>query len=615
MIKLHEDLSEVPDNWTVESLKNYQSAIETAVRHVRNFENAGLLPSACKIVSSWRANDDYLRIIYTYYLNYAEDKVIETLWQQVPLPGELQNLYGFLAMSVQESMKMQQYGTEALWYDASGFFYYYHKSLEKAEEIKKGDDELCKQIYEFMDFDRVIKHQLTLASVGFVNLATSLYDDPQFESLMEKYMAVMDLYMDTERGVKIEEDKELLQALFDEFVAMTPSKQRTFLNAIFYLYGSQPVHDNQVLDFPENKVRGLYVYFLVVYFDHYLPDAGMPILQDLLLAMEHYLNVNTFDDAMSNFMTKMDSVILAYGTLSQSDKQVFDQYLGNAYQKYLKLYQINKAGTPSDLTNFEAKRDEFLKALEDYNTLRKGLTDEEGKLQEGMVGALMTAYEQLMYIANELRNSEDEQLRALVSTMDVAFSEETSLPIDFAASNLRWNYIYLMHNITYTITHDDETKETITGWDLYSSYEGVPFHAKALYVILQQYKGGTEFDAAKVLEAMSYFRSQIGKYPNVLQIFYTFNADHYYNAGLKSFFAKVLTEGNAALGTKLLEVEDLYSKYARTQAAEDKTAFMNAMAEAIALFASVSDTENFNTYLADMYNFYLEKYNGLNAAA
>jgi hypothetical protein len=349
--------------------------------------------------------------------------VIETLWQQVPLPGELQNLYGFLAMSVQESMKMQQYGTEALWYDASGFFYYYHKSLEKAEEIKKGDDELCKQIYEFMDFDRVIKHQLTLASVGFVNLATSLYDDPQFESLMEKYMAVMDLYMDTERGVKIEEDKELLQALFDEFVAMTPSKQRTFLNAIFYLYGSQPVHDNQVLDFPENKVRGLYVYFLVVYFDHYLSDESMDILRNLLVSMEHYLNVNTFDDAMSNFLTKMESVILAYGTLSSSDKQVFDQYLGNAYQKYLKLYQINKAGTPSDLTAFEAKRDEFLKALDDYNTLRAGLTDEEGKLQEGMLGALMTAYERLMAIANEMRNSEDEQLRALAAARSEAESD------------------------------------------------------------------------------------------------------------------------------------------------------------------------------------------------
>ena len=466
-----------------------------------------------------------------------------------------------------------------------------------------------------MDFDRVIKNQLTLAQVGYINLATSLYNDPQYISLMEKYFAVLDKYMDTERGVKLDEDKELLQALLDEFVAMTPSKQRAFLNSLFYLYSSQPVHDNQVFEFPENEVRGLYVYFLVVYFDHYLPDDAMPILQDLLIAMEHYLNVNTFDDAMSNFLTKMESVILAYGTLSSSDKQVFDQYLGNAYQKYLKLYQINKAGTPSDLTKFEAKRDEFLKALEDYNTLRQGLTDEEGKLQEGMVGALMTAYENLMAIANELRNSDDEQLRALASTMDVSFAEDSALPIDFAAANLRWNYIVLMYNITYTITHDDESKETISAWELYAPYENVPFHAKALYVIMQQYKGGTEFDAAKVLEAMSYFRSQIGKYPAALQIFYTFDADYYYNAGLKSFFAKVLSEGNAALGTKLLEVEDLYSKYARSESDEDKAAFKTAMAEAIALFASVTDTENFNTYLADMYNFYLEKYNGLNTAA
>ena len=512
-------------------------------------------------------------------------------------------------------MGLQQSGVNALWYDTTGFFLYYRLSIEKAAEIKNGDDQLCKDLYEFLDIDSIIDRQLTLAGAGFVNLSTSLYRDPQFTSLLDKYLDMMELYMDPQKGIDLEKDKETMQALLDEFVAMTPAKQRAFLNALFYLYGQEQVLDRMIFEYPDNEVKGYYVYMLVTFFEHYLPDSADPMLQDLLVAIEYYMNSSVYDNAMSNFLTKMESVILAYGTLSKSDQAVFDQYLGNAYQKYLKLYQINKAGTPSDLTAFEAKRDEFLKALEDYNTLRQGLTDEEGKLQEGMVGALMTAYERIQAIANELRNSEDEQLRTLVSTMKVSFDEETSLPIDNAAMNLRWNYIVLMHNITYTLTHEDETQETITAWELYYPYENVPFHGKALYVIMQQFNGGTEFDAAKVLEAMRYFRSQIGEYPDALQIFYTFDADFYYNAGLKSFFAKVLTEGNAALGTKLLEVEDLYSKYARSESDEDKTAFMNAMAEAIALFASVTDTENFNTYLADMYNFYLEKYNGLNTAA
>ena len=77
----------------------------------------------------------------------------------------------------------------------------------------------------------------------------------------------------------------------------------------------------------------------------------------------------------------------------------------------------------------------------------------------------------------------------------------------------------------------------------------------------------------------------------------------------------MLTEGNAALGAKLLEIEQLYTEYAFSEEDEDKTAFMDAMAEAIKLYASVTDTENFNAYLAELYNYYLNLYNTLNTAA
>ena len=619
MVKLHDDMADVPDAWTVEDLESYATDIEAAVRHIRNFENAGLMPIAVDIVSSWRKNHDYLRIIYTYYYNYTPEKIVETLWNRVPLPGELQTLYNYMAQAARQASIMSQYGLNALWYDTSMFHYYYNKSIEKSKEIMAGDDTLCKELYEYIDLDNVFKNQLTLASVGFVNLSTSMNGDPQYTSLLNKFLSLMELYTDASKGISFDENKDLLQALMDEYVAMSPAKQRAFLNAMHYLYGQEKVKDNMLFQYIQEdgkkEVKGYFIFFLVNYFEHQLPDSADPILQDLLLAIEYYQNNGIYEDGMSNFLTKMEAVILAYGTLNKADQNVFDEYLGNAYEKYKKLYQINKAGTPSDLSKFEAKRDELIQALADYDTLRENLSNEEGKINEGMIGALMCAYERIQYIVNELRNSDDEQLRTLVSTLPVSFSEDSSLPIDYAAQNVRWDFIIMMHNITFTVTHDDETQEKVFGWDLYAPYENVPFHAKAYYVIMQQYNGGTEFDAAKVLEAMSYFRAQIDKQANALQCFYNFDGDFYYNAGLKSFFAKVLTEGNAALGTKLLEVEDLYSKYARSEKEEDKTAFMNAMAEAIALFASITDTENFNTYLADMYNFYLAKYNALNTAA
>ena len=616
MLQLHDDMAGVPDNWTVEDLPNYLDNIDDAVRHIRNFENAGLIPSACSIVSSWRANDDYIEIIYSYYVNYESNRIADTLWGQVPLPGKLQELYNAVAMAANESARMQSAGLTAIWYDATGFWYYYSKCLELSEQILNGDDELCKSLFNIIQFDQIIETYCEYATVGVVNLSTSLNNNPKFAELMNRYLSLMKKYLEDEKGVSVEDDKADLQAIFDLFVDMTPAQQRAFLNALFYLYNQEEVRDNMLFAYPENEVKGMYIFFLVNYFTHQLPDSADPMLQDLLLAIEYYMNNSTYEDAMSNFMAKMDSLIIAYGTLSQADKAVFDRYLGNAYQKYLKLYKINKAGQPSDMSKFEALRDELLQALSDYEKLNANLADPEtGSLNDGMMGAIVAAYERIAAIVDEMRNSDDEQLRFLASTMDVAFSEESSLPIDFAAQNVRWRFIIMLHNVTYTYKNDDETEERRFAYDIYTSADLSDFMAQASYVIIQQYNGATEFDAAKVLSIMKAYRDQMDKDSDAMGQFYTFDADFFYYAGLNSFFTKVLTEGNAALGAKLLEIEQLYTEYAFSEEDEDKTAFMDAMAEAIKLYASVTDTENFNAYLAELYNYYLNLYNTLNTAA
>jgi hypothetical protein len=95
------------------------------------------------------------------------------------------------------------------------------------------------------------------------------------------------------------------------------------------------------------------------------------------------------------------------------------------------------------------------------------------------------------------------------------------------------------------------------------------------------------------------------------------DGDTMYYKGLQTFFEGVLSESNQAIGTKLLEVERALCKYAFGGAKneEDKAAFVNAMEELIALYGAVTDTENFNTYLGEMYNYYLETYNHMKDAA
>jgi hypothetical protein len=488
--------------------------------------------------------------------------------------------------------------------------------LELSEQILNGDDELCKRLFNLIEFDKVIESYCKYATVGSVNLSTSMNNDPQFAELMAKYLSLMSKYTDTEKGINFENDKSDLQAIFDLFVDMTPAKQRAFLNALFYLYGQEEVRDNMLFAYPDNEVKGMYIFFLVNYFSYHLPDSADPMLQDLLLAMEYYMNNSIYEDAISNFVAKMDSLIIAYGTLSQADKAVFDQYLGDAYQKYLKLYKINKAGQPSDMSKFEALRDELLQALSDYEKVISNLANPEtSSLNEGMMGALVAAYERIAAIVDEMRYSDDEQLRFLASTLDVSFDEDSALPVDFAAQNIRWRFIVMLHNVTFTYKDDDGIETAKYAYEIYTSADLSDFMAQVSYVIIQQYNGSTEFDAAKVLSIMKAYRDQMDKDSDSMGMFYSFDGDFFYYAGLNSFFTKVLTEGNAALGAKLLEIEQLYTQYAFYEKEEDKTAFMDAMAEAITLYASVTDTENFNAYLAELYNYYLNLYNTLNTAA
>jgi hypothetical protein len=621
MLQLHDDMVAIPDDWTVETLAANVDHIDNAVRHIRNYNNPQLIGSICGIVSQWRAKNDYVRIIYTYYYAYESSMIRENLLGQVPMPGDMNALYSYFANAANTAMQLQNAGINALWADIWSFYLYAGLCEEYSEKILNGDDELCKNLYKVLEMDAAIDAYVRYSQTGYINLVASLYEDPEFVQLMDVYFSLIKKYADRNRGVDFDTDKEELQQVFDLFVAMTPAKQRAFMNAMYYLYGREMVRDNMMFAYPDDQIKGLYVFLVVSYFEHYLPEAAHPIIQNLLLAMEYYLNNSTYDDAMSNFLSKMQVVIADYNALTPDEKVVFDQYMGTAYDKYFKLYQINRRPAPSDLTKFEALRDELLQAVRDYENIRDNMTDvqEDGsaKIKEGMTGALVASYENVMRLIENLRNHEDEQIRALVSTMDITVGEDYVLPIDYFAQNFRWTFVVLTHNITYTFKNEDGTDRYENVWNLFHYGDMTPFWREAYYVINQQYKGAEEFDTAKVMSAMQAYREQLTNRPDALGQFYTFDGDFYYYAGLETFFGKVLTEGNVALGNKLLEVEKLYVQFAFSNFAneEAKTAFMNAMAEVMQLVAAVTDTENFDTYLADLYNFYLNLYNGMNTEA
>ena len=84
-----------------------------------------------------------------------------------------------------------------------------------------------------------------------------------------------------------------LQELFDGFALLTPSKQSAFLSALFYEYGLETVRDRMALTFTDGETApdNLLVSLFQLYFTHYLPDDMIPVVQDLLHAMEYYVMV------------------------------------------------------------------------------------------------------------------------------------------------------------------------------------------------------------------------------------------------------------------------------------------------------------------------------------
>lgn len=609
--RIHDDLAAVPEAWTAEDLRNYGEGIETAVRHIHNFEHPGIVTDLCTIASGWRAKNDYIEILYTYYYHHQPNLLVEELWGQLPLPGKLQTLYDYVAQAAKISQQVQSQGAQALWYDLINFHYYYSTCIKTAEEILNGEDELSKQLYAFVDFDSILRTYLVYSGVGYLNASNSLYGDAQYEELMRDFVSIYTQAMHQYGNVDLEANKDLLQSIFERFSAMTPARQRAFLCSLYYSYGYEIVNDSMLMDYSQGTPKGTFVFLMVAYFKNFIPESTHGLLQDLLLAMEYYMNNSMYETALTNFDAKMESLSAGYQALSQEDKEVFDQYLGNTYRKYLGLYEIRKNGVSVDEKLYEALFDEVVQTIQDFSILYTKLQNEEtGELNEGMVGAMIAAFEHTRMLVDRILALNNDQVTALFYAMPVELREDTVVPLDTAFMNLRWNFILMMHRTSYTVTAGPNAPRNYYAWDFYGSKTLRDFLAEAFPVMKLQFEGSAEFDAAKMQTLMRLFREQMLNDPAAISAFYTFDADFLYYGGLRSFFAKVLTKGNLALAEKLLEAEKCFSDYRTAFAEEDKaaclTAFKAVMAEATALYHAATDTENVEAYLSEMYQFYLE---------
>ena len=331
------------------------------------------------------------------------------------------------------------------------------------------------------------------------------------------------------------------------------------------------------------------------------------------MAMEYYLNVDFYDNAMDNFLAKMGQINATYETLSQEDKALVDTYLGTAMEKYNRLYQINKNGANADKNEYEALFNELLQAIQDFDRLASAMINSEtGEINGAIMGATVSAFERARTLVNQIMATGNEDIIVLFTTMQMSVGEDKQMSLDSAFLELRQYFVNLMHNISFTVEREDGTQDALYAWDVYYSGDVQDIMAAAYYVIMMQYDGKTDFDVNTVLAVMKAYRDSLVDHTESMTLFMTFHADELYYAGLEAFFSQVLSAEEMELARKLMEAEQECTTYAADLDDEQKKeAFMAVMAEVIALREALTELDNFNTYLANLYSFYLTQYNAL----
>jgi len=616
MVQAYDDLAVIPNDWTVESLADYGDAVDSAVMHMANFpnNNGG---TVCPIISKWREKDDYLDIIYTYYYHYLRSMMMEETWGRIPLPAALEEIYVYLYQAASFDQYVRQMGSQALWQDTSYMYLYRYKALELSEKLLNSGNQLYIDLYNFIDFDKLIRDTTVYSAVGIVNLLSAGYNDEELMALMDTYIGLLAKAMDNNGTLNFDEHKAEFQAIIDGFAAMTPSKQNCFLSALYYNYGVENVRDAMVMSFPNENENRLLVFLLEDYLSHNLSETMVPVAQDLLLAMEYYLNKDRYDDGITNFMAKMDAVHAAYEGFSAADKAKFNEYLGNVYTKYTLLYNLQKNGFTVEQDVYVNQFTAMVQAIRDYQDLRAELVEPETSvLREGMLGMVISAYTRVEAMAAEILAIDNEQVPVLYSTLKMLISEENEMNLEFAYMNTRYSFLVTMHGISYTTTSEDGVEKKVYAWELYQDSNVGAIMNIAYYVMMSQYNN-TEMNAETVLDIMRQFRNFMNTDIDSVYMFRVLSGNEMYYAGLQTFFDSVLTYTNRSVGTKLLEVEKALCQFAFTGSKneEDKAAFMTAMEELIELRQTVTDTANFDTYLAEMYNYYLETYNHMKSEA
>ncbi len=607
MLELHDMLAEFPEEWDVDTLAENEDEINDVVTKITSSGFGGYqYIQIYRLVSSWREQDDYLEIIYSYYMYVLEngrDELMESVWKTVPFPGVLCDWYMAMSQAANEASNMAKYkDSTAYLHDVSIFMLSYFEALSLADDIKNHENTLYYDIYTLMEGDALFERDLRGAEFGYLYHMGAGLDSERITELWDNYLELLNVFM-TNSAISTREYEAQFKGMFASLVELSPSELYDFINSLHFLYNTSRGM-RLVLDCREGA-RSYFVYILASYYSNTATEDAFAMFQKLLVAMENYALVGQKEAALADFKSLMEELEDDYNALSAADRQSFNTYFGDCYEKYLLIYEIETGAKDVDLGAFEDRFAEFKSLIDLFdevlNHINNSETADEEKNQ--LVPVLFALYEKASSIHNEIISSGNAELIGALDALKFTF-EDGDKSLDRQLCRIKGIVVSFLVNSYRTIG-----EASYRTWDIYSASSLDSFLVDIAYLMFQGYKGSSSDNIGDIDQIMEDFRAMSNDDKNAFLILGF--ANRYY-AAIQIYFTNVYDD--AAIVKALLEAEIAYVTYVSDVTNSEKLESFIEKFEALEdLYDALADKTSFDETFKAFYDYYLEQYDVLTA--
>ncbi len=637
MFVLDNLVAQVPQDWTTDKTK-----IDDVIKSVASKAEMCLGKGVYKTVMNWSGRAEELSNAILTYCYETNDARSLNIVSEFCLPESFDKLY---EASFGASLVMYEFEAGDEW-DSSMFMWYYKNMLEQTEAILQSDNELYGWLYENLYFDGVslsdFLNVATLLDFGYYKLCNGFLGDETFGTLWNNYLAIMDEMIQALTNEVDYVPDAKVAALFDEFAAMSPAYQYSFIYSVNPYYGSG--YPEWAWDYTDDLSSSLFVETIRDYYKANLPQSAQGVFKNLLLAMEaysvHFCNVNESQTYLDSFLSYMKEAKSGYESLSAEDKTAFDGSLKNFYDKYTQIYALYSADGSQqgiDLPTVE-------ECGKDWTAVFDSIANSVANIYSYVaVSDLFPAYlpilsefEHIQTLVDEINNVTDDAVREQLqyaylykeyTIVEGVEATDDSPAVQEVVMSLDTAYFYARKSFVDVLTEN-------VMWNYYLSAQNLQqFLADALPVYRMLFN--SNYDIANKQDVIAVMNS-FYKIPSIERaIFAQLSQDfNYYSVSLVAYFQNnfdvkdesgVVTDASLSNAVKLLldaEIDFVfYQYYAEYFADSEELAamqqqFQNSMTKCQGAVSGLSDEYKaiFTEYVGEMYAYYSAEYAKLSQA-